>query len=465
MNTKQYILAAALGMFALTGCKKELDLAPTDTFTEANAFLNMDDAAYETNAIYARFASASINNIYASTVVSDEAKLGAGNAGQGALEYRLQYTADDNTSSVVTGAWGAYYYMIDQANRVLSRIDEIPSATPADDALKTRYKGEAMAMRAIGHYELMRNYSGNYDANALGVPVMTSNQTFAFPPRNTMGEVMQQIETDLTTAKTMVATANSSNYADTAINNIIVAGLQARVALYKGDFDAAITYATEVINSGIRPLDGANFPLIWTDQSQSELLFRFRFATSTAIGGLFTTTGNTIYFAPSDKLIDSYDADDIRPDAYFASLGGNNLVYKHYISARGGRVVDLKAMRTAEMYLIRAEANARKSAPNITAGAADLNALRAQRIVGYTDETFTSASALLDAVTLERYKELCFEGFRFYDLKRLGLPLERSSTDAAPAWQSLPASSFRFVFPIPNSEMLVNRQMVQNPGY
>jgi hypothetical protein len=465
MNTKQYILAAALGMFALTGCKKELDLAPTDTFTEANAFLNMDDATYETNAIYARYASAYLNDIYASTVASDEAKLGAGNAGQGALEYRLQYTADDNTSSVVTSAWGAYYYMIDQANRVLSRIDEIPSATPADDATKTRYKGEAMALRAIGHYELLRNYAGNYDPSALGVPVMTSNQTYAFPARNTMGEVMTQIETDLSTAKTMVATANSGSYSDTAINNIIVAGFQARVALYKGDFDAAINYATEVINSGIRPLDGGSFPLIWTDQSQAELLFRYRFATSTALGSIFTTTGNSIYFAPSDKLIDSYDAGDIRPDSYFASLGGNNLVYKYYISPRGGRVVDLKAMRTAEMYLIRAEAYARKAAPDVAAGAADLNALRAQRIVGYTDETFTSASALLDAVILERYKELCFEGFRFYDLKRLGLPLQRSSTDAAPAWQSLDANSFRFVFPIPNSEMLVNKQMVQNPGY
>jgi len=466
MNTKNYIIAAALGVFALTSCKKELDQAPYDTFTEATAFQNMQDAQYETNAIYQRFAGAYLNDIYASCLVSDEAKLGANNSGQGALEYRLQFTSDDNLSSGVTSAWGAYYYLIDQANRVMSRVDEIPSQSPADDALKAQYKAVAQAFRGIGHYELLRNYAANYDPSGMGVPLMTSNQTFAFPARNTMGEVIAQVEEDLATAKAALPAVSVSSYSDTSMNPIVIAGFQARVALWKGDYDAAITYASEVINSGIQPLDGANFGLIWTDQSDAELLFRYRFATSTALGGLFTTTSNSIYIAPSDKLMNTFDFDtDIRTDAYFAALGGNPLVYKYFISARGGRVVDLKAMRTAEMYLIRAEANARKSSPNITAGADDLNELRSQRIVGYTPEVFGTATDLANAVTTERYKELCFEGFRYYDLKRLNLGLQRDASDANPEWQTLPANSFRFVFPIPKSEMLVNKQMVQNPGY
>ena len=86
------------------------------------------------------------------------------------------------------------------------------------------------------------------------------------------------------------------------------------------------------------------------------------------------------------------------------------------------------------------------------------------RINGYTPESFATAQDLINAVTEERYKELCFEGFRFYDLKRNNLPVNRASTDAAPEWQTLPAGNYRFVFPIPASEMLVNPNMIQNPG-
>jgi hypothetical protein len=65
----------------------------------------------------------------------------------------------------------------------------------------------------------------------------------------------------------------------------------------------------------------------------------------------------------------------------------------------------------------------------------------------------------------ERFKELCFEGFRFFDLKRNNLPVQRNASDASPDWQTLSASSYRFVLPIPNAELLANPNMVQNSGY
>ena len=65
----------------------------------------------------------------------------------------------------------------------------------------------------------------------------------------------------------------------------------------------------------------------------------------------------------------------------------------------------------------------------------------------------------------ERYKELCFEGLRYFDLKRNSLPLERSLADASPAWQSLAADSYRWVLPIPQAELNTNPNIQQNPGY
>ena len=141
--------------------------------------------------------------------------------------------------------------------------------------------------------------------------------------------------------------------------------------------------------------------MIWNDQSTEELLFRVRYATSTAVGSIWTTTGNYIYISPSDKLVASYSPSDVRGYAYVGEAGSGSGIYyvrKYFASSRGGRIVDLKAIRISEMYLIRAEAYAKKATPDVAAGTDDLNTLRTARIDSYTPETFNSASALVDAL-------------------------------------------------------------------
>jgi starch-binding outer membrane protein, SusD/RagB family len=134
------------------------------------------------------------------------------------------------------------------------------------------------------------------------------------------------------------------------------------------------------------------------------------------------------------------------------------------MSSRGGSIVDLKAIRTAEMYLIRAEARAELN--DLAGAAADINALRTQRIVPYSPISYADKATAIADIILERYKELAFEGFRFWDLKRRGLDVQRNASDVdSPLWQTLPAGNFRFTFPIPNDEMLANESMIQNPGY
>ncbi len=456
------MMAAVVGF---SSCKKDLDQQPTDTFSEANAFLTMADVQLGANAAFGRY-GAYINDIYVSALVSDEAKLGPDNSGQGALTYRYQYASDNTTGGDVIGAWGAYYAIIDQVNRVLPKIPTV-TATPAEEPRRNILKGQMLALRGIAYFGLLQSYSKNYSAaDPLGVPVVLESNPLAKPARNTMGEVMGQIENDLAEAKSLLPAVTVANFSDTIMNKINVAAYQARVALYKGDYAAAITFSSEVINSGIKPLvTGSQFQAIWSDDTDNETLFRIRYETSTALGALWTTTGGNVYIAPSDKLVASYDASDYRLAAYIGANASGNYVNKYFGSSRGGRVVDLKACRTAEMYLIRAEAHAKKATPDLTAGAADLNALRAQRIPAYVDETFTTAGALITAVLQERFKELAFEGFRFYDLKRNNLPVQRLASDASAAWQTLDAGNYRFVLPIPNDEILANPNVVQNGGY
>ena len=116
------------------------------------------------------------------------------------------------------------------------------------------------------------------------------------------------------------------------------------------------------------------------------------------------------------------------------------------------------------MYLIRAEANAELN--NLVAATNDLNTLRAARINGYTNVTLATKDAAITAIMEERFKELPYEGHRFWDLKRRNLPVNRLTNDAPNANSTtLAAGSFRFLLPIPNAEIQANPLIQQNPGY
>src|SRR5690606_18387631 len=121
------------------------------------------------------------------SAVSDEARLGANNAGQAAIEYRFGYRSDQTSGGVVQGAFAAYYSVIDQVNRVLAKIDEV-EIRPIEAERKENLRAQLLAMRAISHFGLIQSYSGVYDPNALGVPVMLESNPLARPARNTMGE-------------------------------------------------------------------------------------------------------------------------------------------------------------------------------------------------------------------------------------------------------------------------------------
>ncbi|MBP7556468.1 MAG: RagB/SusD family nutrient uptake outer membrane protein [Chitinophagaceae bacterium] len=465
MKLKKYSLYILSASLLIGGCKKQLDQNDPDVINEANAFKTFEHVQFGVNAAFQRYGTYS-TDMYKSALVSDEAKLGADNAGQGALEYRYQYSADVTTGGSVIAGYYGYYSLIDQVNRVLPKIDVVE--TPANLVpRKDIVRGHLLGLRALAHFGLLQSFCKNYNANEpLGVPIMLESDPLAKPTRASMGAVMTQIEKDLSDAKLLVPAATPANFSDTVLNKVNIAAYQARIALYKGDYQAAVTYATEVISSNVKPLvSGTDFSGIWTDQNTNEILFRIRYLTGADIGSLWTTTGSAIYIAPSDKLVATYSNDDIRKSAYIGTSSGKNYVNKFYTSSRGGRIVDMKACRIAEMYLIRAEAYAKLPTPNVSAGAADLNALRAARITGYVNESFGSAADLVTAVLNERFKELCFEGFRLYDLKRNNLPVQRNSSDAGPEWQTLAAGSFRFVMPIPQAELLANPNMVQNDGY
>ncbi|MBN8863110.1 MAG: hypothetical protein J0H92_07050, partial [Sphingobacteriales bacterium] len=138
-----YILSAAL---LLGSCKKQLEQNDPDVINEANAFKTFEHIQYGVNAAFQRYGTYS-TDMYKSALVSDEAKLGVDNAGQGALEYRYQYSSDVTTGGSVIAGYYGYYSLIDQVNRVLPKIDVVE--TPANlIPRKDIVRGHLLGLRA-----------------------------------------------------------------------------------------------------------------------------------------------------------------------------------------------------------------------------------------------------------------------------------------------------------------------------
>lgn len=487
MNKKISIVLLPLAVLSLFSCKKLLEVPETD-FIDAN--LALTTVANNEQAVIGAYAGLGAEmDIRFNGVFSDELKPGDFYASASIHEW--QYTSNDIGIRDNFTATTNYYYVVNRVNRVIRALNNMTIA-PADQALASKVKGEALYLRAFCHFELFRYYCGNYNADGLGMPYITIPadtlpKTYG---RIKMGPYFDSLEKDLTESKTLMV----KNRLDVARANIHAASaLQARVALYKKDWANAITYATQYIDS-IPLASKTTFPNIWKDASNDEIAFKLRKTNATTrVGswyrGVFTKSAQTgqifvpasIPWVPSDKLWNSFDqTNDIRFNAYLinepllqAVAGKPSKIVNKYAgtgyTTTNENVNDIKLFRTAEMYLIRAEARAELG---IFSGAnsaeSDLNTLRRARINDYVDVVLTSKEDAITQVVQERFKELAFEGHRFWDLKRKSLPIERLDSDApssAPASKTLPANNFRFVLPIPQSEILANSEMQQNPGY
>ncbi|WP_315825053.1 RagB/SusD family nutrient uptake outer membrane protein [Paraflavitalea speifideaquila] len=165
---------------------------------------------------------------------------------------------------------------------------------------------------------------------------------------------------DLTAAAGLMPASFTDN---TRITANVIRAIQARVALYQKDWDAAITAATAAINA-VPLATPAQYPGIWTDQVEAEVIWKHKRMSGQARLGdsYYDRTSSKIMYAVSYKLYNTFAANDIRKASTVFDRGGGRYSVGKYIGgtpSEAGRA-DIKVFRTAEMYLIRAEAYAEK---------------------------------------------------------------------------------------------------------
>lgn len=443
-----------------------LDLKPTDELDEADIFTSVQKLETAVLGVYQGWYPE--YSILIGSVMADECRLGLRNSGvsaSGQNLFRWTYSSADNE---VLAPWKNAYQVIDRANRLLNGLDKVPLKNEEDQTKLEQIKGELLAIRAYEHFDLYRIYAstGVYHADAYAVPYMIKSSTASQPSRLHSASFFSFFWQDINDAETLLE-YRSSNI---RMGLTAVYALHARAALYTGKYAEAAEYAGKVIEKA--PLASpSDFTALWKDQSDAEVVFKLKRTNLSTMrpGDIFyNISAERILFAPALKLMSLYDKEhDVRYKSYFETnpdlveQGDLPEIVVKYRGEEGAQNKnDIKVFRTGEMYLIRAEAALENN--DLVTAEDDINVLRLHRIENYGNEHFNNAMALKNAIAIERYKELPYEGHRYYDLKRLNNPVERNLLDAESGFMLLPQTATSYYLPIPQAEILANPNIRPN---
>ncbi len=466
-------LAIATGaVLLLSSCKKDfLDLNPYDSVSSEVAITNVSDMRAALSGAYANMRDP---DLFGRTIplfpdlIADNVYISSALNSNRYLQF-MQYNYNANDGNV-KGMWKQAYSTILRANNV---INSSLQGTADIDQLR----GEALAIRALMYFELVKYFSKPYtvDPNAAGVPIVLQYDPANKPQRSTVQEVYAQIESDLTTAMGLMTQDKTSGF----FTKYAAKALLARLYQFKGDWSKALTTAEDVMNnSGYSLLTLNQVGSFWANNKDRndklEVLFEVVFDANGSIGNsslpyFFDQSGYGDALA-TESVYNLYSNTDVRKNWFIVGSGtrGPNVkVVNKFPNAGAADNDDMKVIRMSEVYLIAAEAAYQT---NDEAKALEyLNDVATERdpnFAGYA----SSGQALLDDILLERRKELAFEGHRYWDLSRYNLDVTREDLggDYAPGVPlTLPASDFHRIFPIPQSELDANPNIrsQQNTGY
>ncbi|WP_440132937.1 RagB/SusD family nutrient uptake outer membrane protein [Chitinophaga sancti] len=465
---RNYIIYIFL-LLSFTACNDKLTLAPAVSLPTEDALTSIAGVKAGISGMYAGMRSVNYygrNFLVIPEIAADNVYLSATNSNRFGSSFRITWlTADAD----ITNFWNQAYTVILRANNIINNVPLLKDGTEKEknDAL-----GQALFVRALVHFDLLRTFSQPYaiaGGSAMGIPYMTKFEVGS-PARNTQDEVYTQLIKDLTQAKSLLAKDAANPY---NANAYAASALLARVYLYKGDNANAVTEASTVISAGSYTIvAAADLPDFYNVSGTKEEIFTLKVL---AVETLGSDDVGKIYLKPgygdirvSPDLVKLFDTNDARYQSFIKPFTGSAKEYeneKYYGQDGIFGLYSPKILRISEQYLIRAEANAKLG--NYAVALQDLNAIRANRtqanLVNIPD------ADVLANVLLERRKEMMFEGHRYFDLLRnkldivrnfCGDPLELNTPSCTYA-----ATSPTVIPPIPQREIDVNKSIVQNKGY
>lgn len=476
---KRNFIILLIASLSLAACSKDyLETAPTASVAEKDLFTTLTGAqtlldgihryTYYYGGAHDKFGQKAID--YIMDCLGED--FYPTERGYGWFVSWYQYIEHRNINSAnVEYVWAYYYDIIQNANLILANIDNI-QVVDAQIPLKNNIKAQALTYRAFSHYMLVQLYGDRYDYNPgaanshPGVPIKLVPDAEPLP-RSTVAQVYTQVKKDLTDALALLANT-SARVNMSHINVNVTNAIAARVALTTGDWANAVTYA-KAARAG-RTLE-ADYTYGWNKSStewiwgallidEQQTSYASFFSHIDPYFGGYAALGN--HKLISTSVYDFMSNTDVRK-SLFKPVGAKPLVGFKF-TGFGNWTNDYLYIKAGEMYLIEAEAEARRN--NFTAAQDALFSLISKRDPAYVKSTLTG-EALIDHILMHRRADLWGDGQRFLDIKRLNKGMDRRNLGHNPAqWNAasnFPAGDKNFVFLIPKQEIDANPNMTQNP--
>ena len=397
------------------------------------------------------------------------------------------------TNSEITSVYAALYNVIARANFLLEYAPRVELTLTTDEEVDNfnQICGEAYFARALAYSELIKLYCKSYESaeqatSELGVVLVTKYNTDEPMIRATLQESYDRVIKDLDRAAELMdideKTLSGNIYNATYFNEYTAYALRARVALYMKDDEAAIEYASKVIDSGYYILSSASteytsgmsyFTYMWQYDDASEIIWKVGFTINSYGGALGRIFFNYDYssmkpdYVPGEWALSLYDANDLRYGNYFYTYTTGHshgltwpLLVKYFGNMNFFQSQILhtsmpKPLRLSEQYLIRAEAYA-EGRGNYALASEDIATLREARYSSFGGGVSMTEDNAMTIIEEERVKELYMEGFRLMDLKRWHKGFERTpQSESLESGSSLKieADNPLFVWPIPQHEL------------
>ncbi len=377
---------------------------------------------------------------------------------------RNTYIWADEIFEVQTSTeWNACYKQIFYSNIILEGLETMSAEDQGKSEAKW-IKGSALFFRAQAFYNLAQVFcppfrnTGNDDL--LGLPLKLKADVNEQVQRANLSATYSQVIEDLTNSLALLPGSVSSKNRP---SQRAALGLLARVNLTMQRYSEALSYANDALGQNSSLLDFNSLTATLTSTANP-------FPVGLPTGNdevIFYNSMVSYSFFNNNLRVDStiyrsYANNDLRKSVFFVSRSTGQINVK---GSHAGTTGAFAGIANDELYLIRAECEARKG--NLLSAMNALNQLlvKRHRTGTYLNQTAVTAEEALKLILSERRKELFRRGLRWSDLRRLNQDAKTSVVlqhqASGPVIQLQP-QSLKYTFPIPPDEIIASG-ILQNP--
>lgn len=463
----RHILTTLLILGLMTGCSDWLDVTPQSEMDQEDLFARA--SGFE-DALIGVYLNASDQNLYGKKLsyydielLAQQFKPNNEDLYQQALSaYDFNYTGVEALSESL---FLNMYNAIANCNALIEHL-ESTTLSFVHNRKETIF-GEALALRAWMHFDLMRLFHPNYsiDSDFKGIPYMTQ-LSYEPPVYNSSIEVREFVLEDLNKALGLLNQSDPIGNIEEdpdlfgsnrklRMNIYAVKALLARVYLYIGDYESAYQYSHEVIESGLFSFIEEEDIIPNNDYLfQQELIFQLHHSQlSVEVESYFSASASNKLYCRN--LSERYANDAVRR-IWFNNIEAEDALFVRYNQLSNeeetsegttAKYSGLPILKLSEMVLIAAEGAAQV---NLNEGITILNEIRSARglPVLETEGISWTIEMVMEYIRDEYEREFFGEGQLFYFYKRIN-----AKEIELPNGGNEEMNEQKYILPFPNSEI------------